>query len=197
MMTFSVWMSTAITLAAGPPGDEAAWEEIRNDEVRVECVEVAEQPWCRAHGVVRAPIAKVSDTLEHMPAHQDKFDMVLSIREIEAGLLHITLDYPRPFSDRDYVARYTPATEGSVRWYRWAPAADTRAPEVDGVVRLPRFAGSWRLQPAGGNTHVTYTWHADVGGSFPRWAATTARKRAGHHALTDLAVAVGTTLVSE
>ena len=185
----------ASALAADPPGDEATWDEIRNDQVRVECTEVAGEPWCRSHGVVGASIESVANTLENMAAHQDKFEAVASIRELEPGVLHITLDYPGMLSDRDYVAKYTPSVVGEVRRYQWRAVTHASAPPVDGVVRLSRFGGAWELSPSGSHTKVTYTWHAELGGSFPKWAMGIARRRAGHEALKDLAAAHGAKLI--
>ena len=194
MTASALWWALGVVVAS-PPGDDATWKELRNDEVRVECTEVGEEPWCRSHGTVAAPIDTVAGTLENMASHQDKFEAVRSIRTLEPGTLHITLDYPGLLSDRDYVARYTPATEGDVRVYRWSPVVHQAAPPVDGVVRLAKFGGAWRLEPAGANTRVTYLWHADVGGGIPTWAYGIARKRAGYEALKDLALANGTKLL--
>ncbi|MBX2799880.1 MAG: hypothetical protein KTR31_19530 [Myxococcales bacterium] len=193
-MIEAAWLFSSIALAA-PPGDEATWEELRDDVVRVECTEVSGEPWCRSTGLVSAPIAKVSATLENMAEHQDKFEAVHSIRVLAPDTLHITLDYPGMLSDRDYVARYTPTTDGDAKVYRWESVTHADAPPVDGVVRLIEFGGEWRLVPEGSNTRVTYVWHADLRGSFPNWAVGIARRRAGHEALKDLAGANGTKLV--
>lgn len=179
---------------AGPPGNDAAWEELRNDVVKVECTEVESVPWCRSTGLVGAPIDSVSASLRDMAAHQDKFEAVSSIRVLEPGLLHITLDYPALLSDRDYVARYAFRTEGDRQIYSWTAAKHADAPPVKGVVRLPDFAGSWTLEPSGVNTRVTYTWHGDS--RLPQMFWHQAWKKAGHEALKDLALANGTKLLS-
>lgn len=196
-MTTIALLAALSPAIAGPPGDDATWSQIRNDVVFVECTEVAGEPWCRSTGLVGAPIAGVTESLKTMADHQDKFEAVASIRTLEPGTLHITLDYPSPLSDRDYVAKYAPSVDGERRIFAWTAVQHPEAPPVDGVVRLPKFSGSWQLEPSGTYTKVTYTWHAAVGGALPAWAYTTARRRAGHEALKDLALANGTTLIKQ
>jgi len=189
-------VTLVITAAlAKPPGDEATWETVRDDIVHIECTEVSGEYWCRADGLLAAPVDDVVETLRAMPSHQDEFELVRSIRELGDETLHITIDYPSVFSDRDYVARYTYSTEGSVHRVRWAPVVHPDAPPVKGAVRLDRFEGEWRLEAKGSRTAVRYLWHAEPGGSFPGWAKPLARKRAGHEALKDLATAQGVELV--
>lgn len=183
------------TTIASPPGDEATWETVRDDIVHVECTGEGTQVFCRAEGVVSAPVDKVFDTLREMPKHQGKFELVKSIVELGDDTLHVTIDYPSVFSDRDYVAKYTQRTEGDVHHVTWRPVVHAEAPPVKGTVRLTSFEGEWRLEPAPSGTAVRYCWHADPGGSFPKWAKPLARKRAGHEALENLATATGGTLV--
>jgi hypothetical protein len=168
------------------PGADAQWSVLSDNDPRIECTEVAEGPFCRSTGVVSLPIDAVSATLEDMPAYQGLFESIVSISELEPDTMHITLDFPWPLSDRDYVARYTRSTEGDARIYRWASVKHAGAPAVDGVVRLPRMAGEWRLQPEGSGTRVTYLWHADVLGSLPAASLNKARKIAGNEALKDI-----------
>ncbi|MEO0600497.1 MAG: hypothetical protein AAF211_03620 [Myxococcota bacterium] len=187
---------TFTTALATPPGDEATWDTVRDDIVHIECTEQGKDFWCRADGVVAAAPDAVLKTLQNMPSHQEKFELVRSIVDLGDDTLHITIDYPSVFSDRDYVAKYTHTTDGDVHQIAWAPVVHADAPPVKGTVRLERFEGAWRLSPTAGGTAVRYVWHADPGGSFPGWAKPLARKRAGHEAIKDLAAAQGTTLVA-
>lgn len=183
-----VWW-LAIQNASALPGPDAAWAELSSSPVRIECADVAGEPWCRSLGVVEAPIERVAATLEDMANQGEVFDSVLSIRMLAPDTVHVVLDFPGVLSDRDYVAKYTPATEGAVRLYRWVPVEHPDAPPQEGVVRLTKMAGEWRLEPDGARTRVSYTWQADLSGSFPTWALSVARKRAGWEALHDLAKA--------
>ncbi len=194
-MITAFWLLVAPPVLAGRPGPDAAWEELRDDIVRVECTEVGGEPWCRSHGLVAAPIDRLTQTLEHMAEHQDKFETVLSIRTLAPDTLHVTLDYPGMLSDRDYVAKYSRSTRDGEQIYSWTPVTHPEAPPRRGVVRLTQYGGEWRLRADGANTRVTYLWQADLGGSFPSWAVGLARRKAGHEALKDLAGAQGSKLL--
>ena len=175
--------STALAL----PGPDSRWEPLQTDGSKVECTQTAGEPWCRSTAVVHAPIAQVAEALEDMAGQQDHFDSVRSIRVLAPDTMHVVLDYPGALADRDYVARYTRMSEGSARIYRWEPVEHPEAPPTADVVRLPRFGGEWRLEPHAEGTRVTFTWQAEVAGSFPSWAVGIARRRVGHEALADLA----------
>lgn len=177
------------------PGPDAAWQTLDTNPVQIACTEIDGEPWCRSEGLIDADAEAIRQTLEHMDQHQELFESVLSIRTLELGLLHVTLDFPGMLSDRDYVARYAYDTDGAAHLYRWTPAQHPDAPAVDGVVRLERMAGEWRLEPEGSQTRVTYTWQAELAGTFPAFAINTARKKAGHEALKDLANAQGAKLI--
>ena len=180
--------------AANPPGDDAGWEVLASSPVRVECAQVSGQPWCRSFGVIHAPLSQVDGALRSMSTNTDLFESVLSINVLAEDTMHITLDYPAPLDDRDYVAKYTYGTDGDARTFTWVPVVHPDAPETAAAVRLPNFAGEWRLSPQGSNTAVRYTWQAEINGSFPEFAYSQAWKKAGHEALKDLANTQGAKL---
>jgi hypothetical protein len=193
LASLALWTLSA--LAQDPPAG-ATWEVLQEQPVKVECTTDAAEPWCRATARVGAPSSALANTLEHMADHADKFGSLRSLKALAPNVLHVVIDFPGMLSDRDYVALYAPPTdEGGKRLYRWTATTHAEAPPVDGVVRLPRFAGSWALEPSGAETRVTYTWQADLAGSFPSWALPIARKKTGGEALGDLAKAAGSKLV--
>ncbi len=187
--------SLLLALLAGParalPPDDAPWEVLEEAPVRVECARLPDGPWCRSTGVIAAPVERVARAVAEMRHHHELFDSVLRIDVLEPDVLHVVLDYPAPLDDRDYVARYTREQDGDAVVFRWVPVEHPGAPPEEGVVRLPRFAGEWRLEPDGGGTRVRYTWEAEIAGSFPSFAYGTAWRRMGWESLRDLGRTVG------
>jgi hypothetical protein len=177
----------ASALALARPGADASWEVLDTSPVRIECTEAAGQPWCRSVGLIAAPLDQVAQAMEDMAGQSEVFEAVSLIDELGDDTYRIVLDFPGMFSDRDYVAKFTKHVEGDARIYRWEPVTHPKAPPTDDIVRLERMAGEWRLEPAGDQTKATYLWQAELGGSFPNWALSTARKKAGNEALKDLA----------
>ena len=177
-----------------PPESGVSWDVLSTSPVKVECATIDGAPWCRSFGTVTAPVDGVVGALQGMRSNADKFESVVKIDIISDDTLRVVLDYPQPLSDRDYVARYSYASAGTVHRFTWVPVPSA-APIEEGVVRLPDFAGEWRLEPtADGHTQVRYTWQAAINGSFPSWGYSTAWKKAGYEALKDLAGTQGATL---
>jgi hypothetical protein len=170
------------------PGPDVVFAPLDDKPVPVECAASAPGgPWCRSFGVIEAPVERVAAALEDMKGNAHLFESIVSIQVLAPDTMHVVMDYPAPFADRDYVAKYTRTVDGASRRYRWDPVVHAGAPVTDSPVRLPRFAGEWRLEPHPRGTKVTYLWHAEVAGSFPGWAYETAWRKAGYEALKDLA----------
>lgn len=177
-----------VSVARALPGPDVVFEPLDDKPVPVECASTAPGgPWCRSFGIIEAPVERVADALENMKANAHLFESIVSIDVLAPDTLHVVMDYPSPFTDRDYVAKYTKSVDGASRRYRWDPVVHPGAPVTDAAVRLPRFAGEWHLEPHARGTKVTYLWHAEVLGSLPSWGYETAWKKAGHEALKDLA----------
>jgi hypothetical protein len=179
------WLSPAL---AAPP-DDATWEVLSTAPVHVECTVSGGEPWCRSRAIVKAPVNGVASALEGLGSRSETFTSVRSIAQVAPDTLHVVLDFPGMLADRDYVVRYTSSVDGQTRRYRWEPVEHPAAPPLDGVVRLSHMAGEWELGPDPDGTRVSYTWQADLGGSFPAWAEPIARRRAGFEVLRDLASA--------
>ncbi len=182
------WWLVMLSSWAMPPSD-ATWTLLSEGKERIECTEQGDVTWCRSSATVTAPIDKIVGSLSDMAKNADRFESILSIRTLEADVMHITLDFPGLLSDRDYVARYEmQERENGVHALVWTPIKHPNAPHVKGVVRLNDYEGEWLLEPAGSSTVVTYLWHASYGGSLPALALPMARKKTGQEALKDIAV---------
>ena len=187
-----VTLYAAVALAM--PSADATWEPLQDKPVPIECTTQGDATWCRSTGVLAAPVDAVTNSLKDMRNNASKFESIVQIDVLSDDAIRVVLDFPALLSDRDYVAKYTMREEGDARIFAWSSVAHPDAPPVDGIVRLPRFAGEWRLEPQGEGTKVTYLWHAEIAGSFPGWALPIARKKAGHEALKDLASVNGAAL---
>src|SRR5262245_46720828 len=119
-----MWMSL-LSVAHALPGPDVTFEQIADKPVVVSCArEPPGGPWCRSVGIVEAPIQRVADALEHMAENQALFESIVKIDVLAPDTLHVVLDYPFPFTDRDYVAKYTRTVDGTTRHYRWVPVTN-------------------------------------------------------------------------
>lgn len=180
--------------AAVPP-DSADWRALQSSPVKIACTTAGGQPYCRSTGVIGVPVSQASDTFARLDQYVSKMGSISSVTRLAPDVLHVVMDYPFPLDDRDYVARFARTTQadGTVV-FAWTPTTHDRAPEAAGVVRLSWLEGEWRFSPEGDNTRVTYVWQADPGGSLPDVGAV--RKKAGTLAVTDIANACGTKILS-
>jgi hypothetical protein len=102
--------------------------------------------------------------------YPNTFLRIRSAHVLAPDIVHISLDMPYFLADRDYVARFVRQEIGTTLEFSWGAVQHPRAPVGD-AVRLPRAAGSWRLEPlSAGKTRVTYTWNGELLGDFPDWA---------------------------
>ncbi len=90
-------------------------------------------------------------------------------------LIYNRTKVPWPASDRDAILR----VDVSVNWakreviLRFKSVESSFMGPVDGVVRMPKLKGFYKLKEVDGkNTHVEYQVDADPGGWIPSWIAT-------------------------
>ncbi|MCA9489698.1 MAG: hypothetical protein KC621_07230 [Myxococcales bacterium] len=187
-------LSFGLAAHAGLPPASASWSLLAESPVKIECTTFEERPYCRATGIIGAPSDKAATTFAELDKHVDQMEAITMVKRLEPDVLHIVMDYPWPINDRDYVARFTRSEQDGAQVFAWTPIEHAGAPVDPKIVRLPWLDGEWRFAPDGENTRVTYLWEADPGGGIPD--ANMVRKKAGLFALTDIATACGTTILS-
>ena len=154
-----------------PPAlSTATWEILGESPARVQCTQTDGVPWCQAIGVIELPLHVLEQRVTNLAQYPDTFLRIRSARVLAPDIVHISLDMPYFLADRDYVARFVRQEIGTTLEFSWGAVEHARAP-VGGAVRLPRAAGSWRLEPISpSQTRVTYTWNGELLGDFPDFA---------------------------
>lgn len=152
---------------AGPP--TAGWEVLVDGEIRVSCSRAGGAPWCRASGLIDAPLDRVFALLDDIDGHAALFSRIHSSRELSPGLAHQVVALPFPLPARDYVVTLERRREGADRVIAFQSADRPEIP-VTGL-RLTGFAGEFRVSPTPeGDTLFTYLWQADLGPDIPAFA---------------------------
>ena len=104
------------------------------------------------------------------------------------GTVNQVVTLPFPLENRDYVVHLTRVVEGSDHVITFTSVARPDIP-VNGL-RLPDFAGEFRVHPtAGGRTEFSYLWQADLGPDIPSWALPLAWRAQGEEIVTGLRAA--------
>ncbi len=148
----------------------AGWEVLAESPARVRCTRVGGRPWCEATGILDLPLHLLEQRVTDLAHYPDTFLRIRTARVLAPDIVHVTLDMPYFLADRDYVARFVRQEIGNTLEFSWGAVEHPQAP-VGAAVRLPRAAGSWRLEPLSpGQTRVTYTWSGELLGDFPDFA---------------------------
>ncbi|HEY6879433.1 MAG TPA: START domain-containing protein, partial [Polyangiales bacterium] len=139
-------------------------------------------------------IEAVRRILEDTPNHTKWMHKCVESTELRRtsdseAILYNRTHSPWPVKDRDVVYRLTRATDDSTGdlIFKFAEIRSDLKPVVDGVVRMPKMSGYWRLTKLGASrTKVLYYLETDVGGSVPGWAVKSVLERIPYETLRGL-----------
>ena len=157
------------------------WVSMRNDKIWIGYKYSDDLPWCRAVAILPHPIEKISAIVGNFNIYSDIFSRIITSKIIDSNqnIVYLKIDMPI-FNDRDYIVKYSSFIDNEDTVYQWYSIKHKDTPEYDGIVRLGRAAGQWRLTPINNNeTKVSYTWNGELLGIFPSFYLTTAWETQG------------------
>jgi hypothetical protein len=86
--------------------------------------------------------------------------------------VYVETEAPWPVSNRDGVYHFTFVRDvGDEAATVRVEAVPEYVPRIDGLVRIPKSDGYWRIEARGAGVHASYQIHADPGGLVPAWLA--------------------------
>ncbi len=163
-----------------PAGAEETWTHDATDqgvEVSTRTEAGRNLPIFRGVGTIDAGVFEILAVMDDIAHYTEWMSdcsgarIVKQINEFER-IEYNRIAAPWPVSDRDTTLRSW--VEASARkkdvWARFESVTVPEAGPVSGVVRMPRLAGFYHLEPIdAGHTKVTYQVDADPGGLLPDW----------------------------
>tara|TARA_B100001123_G_scaffold420941_1_gene527940 strand:- start:2117 stop:2749 length:633 start_codon:yes stop_codon:yes gene_type:complete len=154
-----------------PPKNHSSWNILQEGDIWVGWTQYENSQWCKARGIINAPIENISKLIENKVNYPNVFKRVESATPITEYIIHIVLDMPFPFYGRDYIVSYSQLTEDGELIYRFKAVKNSGIPVHEDYVRLINAEGEWRLLSLDeDNTEVTYSWNGELLGDFPHWA---------------------------
>lgn len=196
-MRWILLLITALFVAQPATAAAGGWEVInRDDGIIVSRKEAPERqlPVFRGETTFDASVYEILAILDDFDSHTR---WMHSCEEACAITRHsptrITSYYrtraPWPVSSRDVVIEnevtLIPARHEVLVTYRATTSSER--PEVDGVVRMPRLRGYFRLRALSkSRTWLRYEVDADPGGSLPKWVAAMASEDIPYNTLVNL-----------
>ena len=135
---------------------------------------------------------EILNVIKNVGAYHLIFDSVVKSKEYNNNIVHITLDLPGIFSDRDYVVKFNLLEDKRNKTIIYEFRSISDFIEINqNYVRLLNAGGQWRLKSLADNlTEVTYIWNGDMCGNFPSWGLKRAWIKQGNEVLSNLKEAV-------
>ncbi len=101
----------------------------------------------------------------------DRVSLSKMVRKINENsfIVYNQISLPWPMDDRDLVVKVDVKREGE-KIIMSMKNAPSEYPQQEGIIRMPKYTGTWVLEPLpGGRSLVTSESFSTVGGSIPNW----------------------------
>ena len=175
-----------------PDISDQDWIEIQTESIEIDYMWKNGLPWCKSKIHISYSIDVILDVIKNIANYEYIFDSVIHSKEYNNNIVHITLDLPGMFSNRDYVVQFNLLEDekNNTIIYEFESIKDFIQIN-ENYVRLLNAGGQWRLKSIADNlTEVTYIWNGDMSGNFPSWGLKRAWIKQGNEVLGNLKSAV-------
>ena len=164
-----------------PSSEQDNWTVLQDTHMWIGYKYSDDLPWVRSVDILPYSVDEISFIVGDFNIYSDIFTRIITSKVIDVtqNIVYLKIDMPI-FNDRDYIVQYSSFNDNEDTVYQWYSIKHDNAPEHDGIVRLNRAAGEWRLTPINDNqTKVSYTWNGELLGNFPGFYLTTAWETQG------------------
>ena len=164
-----------------PSSNLNGWTTLQDENIWVGYKYSDDLPWCRSESILPYTVAEIISIVGNFDIYSDVFTRIITSKVIDSNknIVYLKIDMP-VLNDRDYIVQYKAFKDNEDTVYQWYSIKYQDIPEYDGLVRLNRASGEWRLTPITKNeTKVSYTWNGELLGNFPGFYLTTAWNRQG------------------
>ena len=169
-----------------PPKDFSSWEILQDEKIWIGNY-FDEFPWCKAKIILPYSIEDILFVVEDVNNYDKVLDSVIYSTKDDNNIAHIRIDYPFPFTDREYIVKFQRLVEDKDIVYAFASNAGLNQNIDSNYIRLINAKGEWRLSPVTDNqTEVSYLWNGELRGDFPSWALSKAWVKHGNEVLSNL-----------
>ena len=175
-----------------PDINSQKWIKIQKDFIDIDYIWKDGLPWCKSKINLNYSVKEILNVIKNVGAYHLIFDSVVKSKEYNNNIVHITLDLPGIFSDRDYVVKFSLLEDKQNKTIIYEFKSISDFIEINhNYVRLLNAGGQWRLKSLADNlTEVTYIWNGDMSGNFPSWGLKRAWIKQGNEVLSNLKAAV-------
>ena len=166
-----------------PSKEFDSWNILQDNEIWIGYVET-DFPWCKATIDLPFSIDKILVVIENVNDYHKILDSVIYSKKDENDIAHIRINYPFPFTDREYIVKFEIINDDNDIVYAFGTNESLNKDIDPNYIRLVNAKGEWRLSPINKNlTRVSYTWNGELRGGFPSWSLSKAWIRHGNEVL--------------
>ena len=163
-----------------------SWNILQEDEIWIGYVET-DFPWCKASIDLPFSIDEILVVIENVDDYHKILDSVIYSKKDENDIAHIRINYPFPFTDREYIVKFEIINDDNDIIYAFGTNESLNKDIDPNYIRLINAKGEWRLSPIHKNlTQVSYTWNGELRGGFPNWSLSKAWMRHGNEVVGNL-----------
>ena len=170
-----------------PNSDFDSWNVLQNDNIWIGNFE-DDFPWCKAKIILPFSIEYILPVIEDVNNYHEMLHSVIFSTKDKNNIAHIRIDYPFPFTDREYIVKFERLIDNKDVVYAFSTNPDLNKTTDPNYIRLVNAKGEWRMSPIKDNvTEVSYLWNGELRGDFPGWALSKAWVKHGNEVLDNLA----------
>ena len=170
-----------------PNSDFDSWNVLQNDNIWIGNFE-DDFPWCKAKIILPFSIEYILPVIEDVNNYHEMLHSVVFSTKDKNNIAHIRIDYPFPFTDREYIVKFERLIDNKDVVYAFATNPSLNKTTDPNYIRLVNAEGEWRMSPIKDNvTEVSYLWNGELRGDFPDWALSKAWVKHGNEVLDNLA----------
>ena len=191
-LLINLFLFTTLFSSNIPDINSQKWIKIQKDFIDIDYIWKDGLPWCKSKINLNYSVEEILNVIKNVGAYHLIFESVAKSKEYNNNIVHITLDLPGIFSDRDYVVKFNLLEDKQNKTIIYEFRSISDFIEINqNYVRLLNAGGQWRLKSLADNlTEVTYIWNGDMSGNFPSWGLKRAWIKQGNEVLSNLKEAV-------
>ena len=162
------------------------WNLLQDDEIWIGYVQT-DFPWCKASISLPHTLDEILLIVEDVAGYKKILDSVVYSTKDENDVAHIRINYPFPFTDREYIVKFERIEDNNDIVYAFGTNESLNKNLDPNYIRLINAKGEWRLSPVNKNvTNVSYIWNGELRGDFPSWSLSKAWTKHGNEVLGNL-----------
>ncbi len=169
-----------------PSKDFDGWNLLQDNDIIIEYIQ-NDFPWCKASIKLPYSVNEILVVVENVNDYKEILHSVLYSKKDENDIAHIRINYPFPFTDREYIVKFKKIFDDNDVIYAFSTNDKLNENINPDYIRLINAQGEWRLSPLNENlTEVSYIWNGELRGEFPSWGLSKAWVRHGNEVLGSL-----------